>query len=432
MRPVGRRAQCPKPGQLLAELVKKKNPGRKIIVFTQFADTVHYLRQGTRKSGSAADRGGHRRFGRSGEAWPGALARRATDKRDELRPARSCDVLVCHRRALSEGQNLQDCAIVVNYDLPWAIIRLIQRAGRVDRIGQGPNEILCYTSCRPTASNGSSACVLASVQRLQENAEVVGTDEAFFEDDRNDRCRDLFTEKAGLLDGDADDRGRSGLLRLPDLEERHRRRSRLERSFADLPSRQSTRREPMHPRLAEQPELPPKALRASCRSTSAPADGSDDRWPGSHRRQPRHRVAIRHPEGGGVRPAEPALARAAKHHELVARAVELIAAEEDECRRAARSTFRSALSDLRTAEALRGTSSGTLFDTPEFLRAIEDIYNYPLRANAANTLNAPAPSGISDESLAESVIELREEGRLCMSTTKRKRTSRGSSARWAS
>jgi ATP-dependent helicase YprA (DUF1998 family) len=33
---------------------------------------------------------------------------------------------------LSEGQNLQDGAIVVNYDLPWAIIRLAQRAGRVD------------------------------------------------------------------------------------------------------------------------------------------------------------------------------------------------------------------------------------------------------------------------------------------------------------
>ena len=44
---------------------------------------------------------------------------------------------------LSEGQNLQDCAIVVNYDLPWAIIRLIQRAGRVDRIGQQAQEILC-------------------------------------------------------------------------------------------------------------------------------------------------------------------------------------------------------------------------------------------------------------------------------------------------
>ena len=37
---------------------------------------------------------------------------------------------------LSEGLNLQDCFIIVNYDLPWAIIRLIQRVGRVDKIGQ--------------------------------------------------------------------------------------------------------------------------------------------------------------------------------------------------------------------------------------------------------------------------------------------------------
>ena len=36
---------------------------------------------------------------------------------------------------ISEGQNLQDAHIVVNYDLPWAIIRLIQRVGRVDRVG---------------------------------------------------------------------------------------------------------------------------------------------------------------------------------------------------------------------------------------------------------------------------------------------------------
>ncbi|MEI2616365.1 MAG: hypothetical protein V9F06_01840 [Thermomicrobiales bacterium] len=33
----------------------------------------------------------------------------------------------------------------MNYDLPWAIIRLIQRAGRVDRIGQQAEAILCYS-----------------------------------------------------------------------------------------------------------------------------------------------------------------------------------------------------------------------------------------------------------------------------------------------
>jgi hypothetical protein len=35
--------------------------------------------------------------------------------------------------------------VIVNYDLPWAIIRLIQRAGRVDRIGQQSDQILCYS-----------------------------------------------------------------------------------------------------------------------------------------------------------------------------------------------------------------------------------------------------------------------------------------------
>ena len=42
-------------------------------------------------------------------------------------------------------------------------------------------------------------------QRLQENAEVVGADETFFEDqDDSQAIRDLFTEKAGILDGDED------------------------------------------------------------------------------------------------------------------------------------------------------------------------------------------------------------------------------------
>ena len=36
---------------------------------------------------------------------------------------------------VSEGQNLQDCARVLNYDLHWNPVRLIQRFGRVDRIG---------------------------------------------------------------------------------------------------------------------------------------------------------------------------------------------------------------------------------------------------------------------------------------------------------
>src|SRR5690606_17752957 len=86
---------------------------------------------------------------------------------DELRVLVATDVL-------SEGQNLQDCYVVVNYDLPWAIVRLIQRAGRVDRIGQKSENILCY-SFLPVDGVEKIIKLRARVkQRLHENAEVVG------------------------------------------------------------------------------------------------------------------------------------------------------------------------------------------------------------------------------------------------------------------
>lgn len=104
---------------------------------------------------------------------------------------------------LSEGQNLQDCATIVNFDLPWAIIRLIQRAGRVDRIGQQADTINCY-SFLPADGVERIIRVRARVRRrLKENREVVGSDEAFFEDDELlNPIQDLYSEKSGILDGD--------------------------------------------------------------------------------------------------------------------------------------------------------------------------------------------------------------------------------------
>lgn len=133
----------------------------------------------------------------SGSAWARANKVSAAGK---LRVLIATDVL-------GEGQNLQNAAIIVNFDLPRAIIRLIQRAGRVDRIGQRAGEILCY-SFLPADGVERLIRLRARVrQRLQENAEVVGTDEAFFEDERHDHLiliQNLFTEKSGVLDDPED------------------------------------------------------------------------------------------------------------------------------------------------------------------------------------------------------------------------------------
>lgn len=188
----------------LVKLVTKDHPHEKILVFTQFADTVDYLETqlNARRIKSIS--------GVTGESLdPTALAWQfspvSNEKRDRVKPDDELRVLIA-TDVLSEGQNLQDCAIVVNYDLPWAIIRLIQRAGRVDRIGQQATHIPCY-SFLPAEGVERIIRLRARVRRrLQENAEVVGADEAFFEDDRNDNIiLDLYNEKSGILDGDTDD-----------------------------------------------------------------------------------------------------------------------------------------------------------------------------------------------------------------------------------
>src|SRR5262249_37108891 len=111
----------------LATLLTQQHPNEKVLIFTQFADTVRYLTEQLQKRGIQSLEGV------TGDSEdPTDLAWRfspgSNDKRDKVRPEDELRVLVA-TDVLSEGQNLQDAAIVVNYDLPWAIIRLIQRAG---------------------------------------------------------------------------------------------------------------------------------------------------------------------------------------------------------------------------------------------------------------------------------------------------------------
>ena len=71
---------------------------------------------------------------------------------------------------------------------------------------------------------------------------------------------------------------------------------------------------------------------------------------------------------------------------------------------------------FRTYERLKAyaePSRGTLFATPELLKAIEDIYKCPLLQSATDTLNRQIKSGISNEESAELVMSLRADARLC-------------------
>jgi superfamily II DNA or RNA helicase len=387
----------------LIRLITRTHRGEKIIVFSQFADTVRYL--GTQLQA----RGINRLVGVTGTTEnPTLIAWRfspvSNDKRAQVTLDQELDVLIA-TDVLSEGQNLQDAAIVVNYDLPWAIIRLVQRVGRVDRIGQQSETIRCY-SFLPADGVERIIRLRARVrQRLQENAEVVGTDEAFFEDDQDDQAiRDLFTEKAGILDGDADTEVDLGSYAFQIWKNAIDRDLALQKIVPALPDVVYSTKP--HTSDADQPEGVLVYVRT--------AQGNDAlAWVDTHG-NPITESQFAILKAAECEPDTPALSRHENHHELVRQGVERIASEE---KSVGGQLGRPSGARFRTYERLKRYADevkDTLFDTPELRRVIEDIYTYPLRQAAIDTLNRQLRSGISDADLTQRVIELREEGRLCM------------------
>ncbi len=113
-------------------------------------------------------------------------------------------------------------------------------------------------------------------------------------------------------------------------------------------------------------------------------------------------------------PNTPGLPRLIDHHKLVGKAVEFIVAEE---RSVGGQLGRPSGARFRTYERLKRYAErvkGTLFDTAELAKAIEEIYRFPLRQSATDALNRQLRAGVSDESLAALVTALRDEDRLCI------------------
>jgi len=189
----------------LYHLLNDVETNSKVLVFTQFADTARYLNEQL-----------HRRYTVQGGVQavtaetsnPTETVRRFSPNSNNyelLSDEHSLRVLIA-TEVLSEGQNCQDANVVVNFDLPWAIIRLIQRAGRVDRIGQENDEVRIY-SCLPADGVDTHIQLRARLlRRLKENMEVIGTDERFFDDEQErERLGDIYAEKSGAFDDDSSD-----------------------------------------------------------------------------------------------------------------------------------------------------------------------------------------------------------------------------------
>ena len=392
--------------QALHKLLTQTHGKDKVLIFTQFADTARYLAREARKAGIS-----HVALATGASADPYDIACRFSPKSNNKSVSKADEVrvLIC-TDVLSEGQNLQDSNVVVNFDLPWAIIRLIQRAGRVDRIGQRAEEIHCYSFLPADGVEQLIQLRSRIRQRLKENAEVVGTDEAFFEDDDAATIRDLYTEKQGVLD-DGDDE--------VDLA-----------SYAWQIWKQATQDNADLARTVE--ALPPVVYSAkgfALDESRFPLLGADAAKGGAL-------VYVKSPEGNDhlawvgangktvtesqftvlraaeCEPATPAVQRLPQHHDLVATGLQLAVSQD---KAVGGGLGRPSSPRRRTYERLKACATEqmqTLFRDEELERALDDMYQRPLLETAADLLNRLMRSGVNDAELTEAVKSLREEGRL--------------------
>lgn len=388
----------------LEGLIKNKHPEEKILVFTQFADTAVYLYEQLNARGV-----NDLAVVTSERSDPVALARRFSPATNGGLPPGETELRVLIATdTLAEGQNLQDAHIVVNYDLPWAIIRLIQRAGRVDRIGQKHDTITVYSFLPADGVERIIGLRQRLFHRLQQNQEVIGTDESFFGEEAASRLRDLYTEKAGTLDDDPSDED-IDLASLA-LQVWNSASAEDQKAAIALPPLIGATR--ALPDTADPVANPPGVI-----AYLKFPDGAD-----ALVRVDEHGTLVSQSlssifRAAACAPNTPPLPRAENHHDLVARCVE-IATEE-------KTAIGGQLGSLRSVrrklwERLNRYRQQQVPPTPftpgvlEKLDLVLDlIWNYPLKSSAKEAIGRQMRLGITDEYLVELVLRRAEEHNLC-------------------
>ena len=171
---------------ILEKVKKPINTGnKKVIVFTAFADTANYLYQ--QLSEPLLDIGIH--SGRvSGSDSPKTTLAKGYDFQSLLTlfspiskekalifPDEHGEIdLLIGTDCISEGQNLQDCDYLINYDIHWNPVRIIQRFGRIDRIGS-PNETIQLANYWPDISLDEYINLKERVENRMHIVDLAGT-----------------------------------------------------------------------------------------------------------------------------------------------------------------------------------------------------------------------------------------------------------------
>ncbi|MBU0678457.1 MAG: helicase [Verrucomicrobia bacterium] len=160
---------------LKKRLAEKPLKGAKRLIFTQYADTAKYLFANLNPDGKNPDIEVIFSGDKSKEKIVGRFAPKANPEyrftKDEAEL-----MMVIATDVLAEGLNLQDCDNIINYDLHWNPVRLIQRFGRIDRIGSEHELIFGFNFLPETKLDKNLGLKDKLHNRIQEIHDTIGED----------------------------------------------------------------------------------------------------------------------------------------------------------------------------------------------------------------------------------------------------------------
>lgn len=382
----------------LYKLCSTNHKNDKLLIFTQYADTANYITRDLKARGldelecvtgdnENPTKVAYRFSPVSNEKYD------FKGSEDELRVIISTDVL-------SEGQNLQDCNIIVNYDLPWAIIRLIQRAGRIDRIGQESEEITCYSFLPEDGLEEILNLRGRLSTRIKQNAEVVGTDEVFFEGDPVN-IEDLYNERAGIFDEEDEQDIDLSSYAYQIWQNAIDKDPKLKNIISNLPNVVYGTKQVKNNDMKEGVVV----------YTRTAHDHDSLVWM-DRSRQIVTQSPLKILKAVQCEPETKPLTRLSEHHDIVRKGVEYISETESriggQLGRTTGARYRTYMRLNRYYEE----SKEIQFENKNLKKAIDDLYSYPLREYAREIINRQLKAGVSDEELSDLLISLREENKL--------------------
>jgi ERCC4-related helicase len=171
----------------LMKEIKKTTGTKKILIFSFYADTIEYLKEnlGAHLSKSEMNQSSFVTGANAldikqitGRFSPVAKGFTINETNPEINYLFATDVL-------SEGQNLQDCPVLINFDLHWNPVRMIQRNGRINRLGSQFKEVYVYNMAPEKKLETYLKLVKRLEQKIKRIKHTVGTDQTVLGEEEN-------------------------------------------------------------------------------------------------------------------------------------------------------------------------------------------------------------------------------------------------------